>query len=195
MPPKVKITKEDIISTAFALIREHGEEAVNARAIAASLNCSTQPVFSNFSGMEDLRKAVIKAAYERYLEFIRKETESGQYPQYKAFGMAYIRFAKEEKELFRLLFMCDRKGQDLVPTEDFDASVEVIMQTSGVSRETATMLHLEMWTFVHGIATMMATSFLLLDWELISDMLSDVYLGIRERHVKKEQEVQIDACN
>ena len=63
------------------------------------------------------------------------------------------------------------------------------------SRETATMLHLEMWTFVHGIATMMATSFLLLDWELISDMLTDVYLGIRERHVKKEQEVQIDACN
>lgn len=192
MPPKVKITKEDIINTALALIKEQGEDAVNARAIAARLNCSTQPVFSNFSGMEDLHAAVVTAAYERYFAFIEKESASGKYPQYKAFGMAYIRFAKEEKELFRLLFMCDRKGKDLIPTKDFDESVEMIMQTSGVSRETAMLLHLEMWTFVHGIATMMATSFLLLDWELISEMLSDVYHGIRARHVTEGKN---DACN
>ena len=42
MPPKVKITKQDIIDTALALIREGGESALNARAIAAALNCSTQ---------------------------------------------------------------------------------------------------------------------------------------------------------
>ncbi len=34
---------------------------------------------------------------------MRKEVESGEYPACK--GMAYIRFAKEEKELFKLLYM------------------------------------------------------------------------------------------
>lgn len=31
--------------------------------------------------------------------------ESGEYPPYKASGMAYIDFARREKHLFRLLFM------------------------------------------------------------------------------------------
>ena len=72
MPPKVKITKEDIVKTAVALVRADGEQAINARAIAASLNCSTQPIFSNFATMDDLREAVILAAYHRYSDFIHK---------------------------------------------------------------------------------------------------------------------------
>jgi hypothetical protein len=35
-----------------------------------------------------------------------------------------------------------------------------------------------MWTFVHGIGVMLATSYLELDEELISRMLSDVYQGL-----------------
>lgn len=183
MPPKVKITKEDIVKTGIELVREHGAYAINARAIAAALKCSTQPVFSNFGTMEELQQAVIVAAYKRYFEFIKREVESGNYPQYKSFGMAYIRFAKDEKELFRLLFMCDRGNAALVPTTDFEESVKMIMQSNGVTEETARLMHLEMWTCVHGIGTMLATSFLSLEWDLISSMISDVYQGIRARHV------------
>ena len=184
MPPKVKITKEDIIKTAIELVREKGAESVNARAVAESLNCSTQPVFSNFATMEELQQQTVLAAYNVYLEFIINEVESRKYPQYKAFGMAYIRFAKEEKELFRLLFMCDREKRDLVPTSDFDDSVEMIMKANGVTREIASLMHLEMWTCVHGIGTILATSFLPLEWELISDILTDVYQGIWARHTE-----------
>ena len=56
MPPKVKITKEDIIKTATQLVRESGEDAINARAIASALGCSTQPIFSNFATMEQLQE-------------------------------------------------------------------------------------------------------------------------------------------
>ena len=100
--------------------------------------------------------------------------------------MAYIRFAKDEKELFKLLFMSDRKGKDIIPTTDFDQSIQIIMQTNDVSYEIAKLLHVEMWAFVHGIASMMATSFLTFDWELISNMVTDVYQGIRLKHTKKE---------
>lgn len=186
MPPKVKISKEEIVKTALDLVRESGEETLNARAIAAALNCSTQPIFSNFATMEELQKAVSLAAYERYLAFLKREAERGEYPPYKSFGIAYIRFAKEEKELFRLLFLCDRKGQELVPAPDFEESVDLIMRSNDISRESAERLHLEMWICVHGIATMLATSFLTLEWELISDMISDVYQGIRSRHTREE---------
>ena len=188
MPPKVRITKEDIVGAAISIVRERGAEALNARSVAAALNCSTQPVFSNYATMEELQKATMYGAYRIYLDFIKTEVESGKYPQYKAFGMAYIRFAREERELFRLLFMCDRNGRELIPTSDFDASVEMIMKANGVSKETATLMHLEMWTCVHGIGTMLATSYLDLDGELISNMLSDVYQGIRARILEKENE-------
>ncbi len=187
MPPRVKVTKKDIIQTALALLRKHGAEAVNARSIAAALNCSTQPVFSNFSTMEELLEDVEVAAHYLYLGFLQSEVERGKYPKYKAFGMAYIRFAKEEKELFKLLFMCDRKGKELVKTEDFEDSVELIQIANNITREKAELMHMEMWACVHGIATMLATSFLTLDWELISNMLSDVYQGIRERHLSEEE--------
>lgn len=183
MPPKTKITKDDIIKAAFDMTRANGEQAINARAVAAALDCSTQPVFSNFATMNELQEAVRAASYELYLSFIKNEVESGKYPQYKSFGMAYIRFAKEEKELFKLLFMRDRRGEETEYSLDFEASVIMIMKANGVSKEKAELMHMEMWAFVHGIATMFATSFLSLEWELVSDMLTDVYQGIRSRHL------------
>lgn len=187
MPPKTKISREDIIKTAVELVREKGAEAVNARSIAAELGCSTQPIFSNFSSMEELDAAMLGAAHERYWNFLKAESEIGKYPRYKSFGMAYIRFAKEERELFKLLFMCDRGGENLVPTTDFDESVEMIMKANGISREKASLMHLEMWACVHGIGTMLATSFLELDFELISNMLTDVYRGICTRHLSGDE--------
>ncbi len=186
MPPKVKITKEDIIKTSLELVRRNGTNALNARAVASELNCSTQPMFSNFATMDDLQKAVCEAAYETYLDFIKSEVDSGRYPRYKAFGMAYVRFAKEEKELFKLLFMRDRTDEDITPPSDFEESVQMIMKANGVSEEVAYLIHLELWSCVHGIGTMLATSFLSLEWELISDMLTDVYQGVRARYVEKE---------
>jgi AcrR family transcriptional regulator len=179
MPPKVKVTREQIINTALDIVRKEGIGAVNARSVAAAIGCSTQPVFSNFENMEQLQSAVGGAAYSLYLDCQASEVKSGKYPPYKAYGMAYIRFAKEEKELFKLLFMCDRRGKDVTPSADFEKSVELIMGANGVGDGTARLMHLEIWACVHGIAVMHATSFLELDVELVSDMLSDVYRGLQ----------------
>lgn len=188
MPPKVKITKKEIVETALALCRESGLSAVNARAIAAALGCSTQPIFSNFATMELLERATLDAAYACYLGFLEREAARGEYPTYKAFGIAYIRFAREERALFRLLFMRDLGGKAPLAAPDFEGSVELIMKANGFTRERARLLHLEMWCTVHGIATMLVTSFLDLDDALISRMISDVYQGVRAKHMSEENE-------
>ena len=100
MPPRIKVTKENIIHTAMEIVREQGADALNARTIAAELGCSTQPIFSNFATMDQLRLAVAAKATTLYEEYMGREIASGKYPVYKSSGMAYIRFAKEEKELF-----------------------------------------------------------------------------------------------
>lgn len=183
MPPKVKITKKDIIKTAVDLVRKNGVQAINARTIAATLNCSTQPVFSNFATMDELRNAVIDAADELCNEYMKREVESALYPPYKANGMAYIRFAKEEKELFKLLYMRDRSMEN--NQQETNAGIKmtaVVHSNTGVDIDKAKLFHLEMWSYVHGIATMLATGYYDLDWVLISKMLTDAYQGLKKQY-------------
>jgi hypothetical protein len=82
--------------------------------------------------------------------------------------------------------MCDRRGKEFKFTSDFDESVEMIMKANGLDKEKAKLMHLQMWVSVHGIAAMLATSFLELETELISDILTDIYQGLRARHMTEE---------
>ena len=129
--------------------------------------------------MEEVQSAVMNAAQDIYESYLAEDMTSGKYPLYKASGMAYIRFAKEERELFKLLFMRDRNGEPLEPTREVDAIIPIIMKTTGLSREQAERFHLEMWVVVHGIASMIATSYLIWNEEQISGVMTDFYTGLR----------------
>ena len=187
MSPKIKVTKEDIINTALQLVRESGAGSINARGVASALSCSTQPVFSNFATMDELRMAVITRATEICNDYIKREVDRGEFPTFKASGIAYIRFAKEEKELFKLLFMRNRAGETVPEKDELgDWTQSVIQSSTGLDGDEVKLFHLEMWAYVHGIASMLATGFIDLDWELISRMLTDAYQGLRKQYVKEE---------
>ena len=183
MPPRVKITKDEIVDMAVQLVREQGADAINARTIAVLAGCSTQPIFSNFATMDALRLAVVERANALCEEYIRRETERGEVPPYKASGLAYIRFAKEEKELFKLLYMRDRANESDTTQMETNASMEeLVRRNTGLSADDVKLFHLEMWAYVHGIATMFATGFLDLEWELVSRILTDAYQGLRKQY-------------
>ena len=183
MPPRTKVTKDGILQAAVDLVRQHGEQGLNARTVAATVHCSTQPVFSNFATMEELRFAVVGKANELFGKYIENEVKQGEYPVYKASGMAYIRFAKEERELFKLLYMRDRTGEVIPETDEhWDDMEAFVTRNTGLPEGRAKLFHLEMWAFVHGIASLVATRFLPLDFDLISQMLTDAYQGLRKRY-------------
>ena len=188
MPRKTVIHKEDIINAAVEIVRTDGYENLNARAIARRLGCSTQPLFSNFSNMEDLTGSVIRRSLEIYNDFVAREfTKPHDYPPYKTNGMAYIRFALEEKNHFKLLYMRDRTN-DPEPVEQstFSDVLPLIMKATGLDREQASLFHFEIWAAVHGIAVMVASSYYNADMDLISLTLTDVYQGLLHRFRQKE---------
>lgn len=191
MPPKAKTNRQQIIDTAFEIVRENGANALNARNLAHRIGCSTQPLFYNFSTMEELLESVIAKANEFYHSYIWQAMSEAKFPPYKASGMAYIQFAKEERNLFKLLFMRDRTNEKVdIQNANFEEIVSMLMTNYGLSHEEAQLFHLEMWSVVHGIAAMQATSFLDLDAEMISTCLTDVFeaLKLRLAQRKKEQE-------
>lgn len=180
MAPKVKTKKDEIISGAIELIRECGIDALCARSLAKRLGMSTQPIFSNFSSMEELFSAVIDRAREISFEYTKRVVMSGKYPPYKCSGMAYIGFARDEGELFRLLFMrSEGRVEGYRGYEDIIGEMGVGL---GIDFDTAKELHFQMWSFVHGIATMINTGYLSLSEEQIGEMLTNVYEGLKFRY-------------
>ena len=182
LPPKVKFSREEIIAAALDIVREGGMTALTARSLAARLGSSAKPVFGLFENMQEVQKEVVLAANAEYQEFLYAEMMRGIYKPYKASGMAYIAFARKEKELFKLLFMRDRSDEQGDTRDESVADIiALISRNTGLSEENARLLHLEMWMFVHGIATMIVTNYL--DWEEehVSRALTDAYEGLRTR--------------
>jgi len=189
----MKITKQDIIDAAVDIVRQGGEQALNTRAVAAKLGCSTQPIFSNYSSVGQLKEDVLKAADERFRYYMKREIDLGKYPEYKAAGIGYIKYAKEEKELFKLQFMRKRPKNNQKPQKDWEENewngmVDMVRKNVGFDEKRAGLFHLEMWVIVHGIAVMLATEYLDWDDELISQVLTDLFEGLRAKHYNKEAE-------
>ncbi len=176
MAPRAKVRREDIADAAFRLVRREGIAKLTAKALAAEAGCSTQPVFWYFSGMEEVVKEVTARAKAMFAESLRKKRD-GVNP-FKTVGLNYIYFAKEESEIFKMLYMSGNAGDGLMNDENVPFAVDVIVKEQGLSKENALRVFRELWLFSHGIATMIATGksdFSDDDTEL---MLTDVYTGV-----------------
>ena len=180
MPPKIQFSRDDVLAAAFRITRQQGLEAVNARAVAKALGCSTQPLFRAFHSMEEIRAEMLRMAGDVYAANLSRCGELSPKP-YLGSGLAYLQFAREDPQLFRLMFMRDREKdgtqQQADPTLDFVLSL--VMQSTGLTREQAWQFHLHLWVYVHGLATMIATHFVTLPPEEAERMLSRQYHAMR----------------
>ena len=55
MPSSPKIKKEDMLQAALELVARDGYAALNIKAVARELGCSTAPISWQFGGMDGLR--------------------------------------------------------------------------------------------------------------------------------------------
>lgn len=179
-PPTTKIQKENIIEAAYEIVKKEGMEGINARAIAKKLNCSVQPIFHKFSNMEELKKELVQKVLQTYRKYMTVDSKS-PFP-YKEIGINYIKFAKEEPQLFRIIFM----SQSNLTPESFitydesyiDISKYAENATGIASKEDVNSFHLKMWTFTHGIATMIATKTCDFTDEQINKLLTDEFKAL-----------------
>ena len=175
------ITREQIVQAACEIVSEVGMDGLNMRDLAKRCNCSTQPIYLSFANAEELKREVFKQIVARYNQYIADEIASNKYPEYKASGMAYIRFAKEQPQYFKYLFMRNRSHETTNEMATvFEREANRAMQY-GISHDVALAVHTHMWVYVHGIATICATGFLDWDWDTISNLLTEEFMAIKSR--------------
>lgn len=186
MPARRKIQKEDIIQESVSIVAKEGINALNARKIAKKLGCSTQPLFYIYENMDDLKKDVMNEIVKIFdIEVLKSET--GQL-EYKDIGINYIRFAKEEPELFKIMF--NRKiNEGAFDFIDLTGSAKTILETiskqTGMSNEDAKQFHLRMWLYVNGIASLAANQTVEFNDGEIAKLLKDQYVSMLLYEVKK----------
>lgn len=177
MPPLIKFTKEDIIDISYEIVKKEGFESINARRIANELNSSVQPIFHNFSNMEELKKAVYEKIYNTYMNYMKVDEKDVR--AYKKMGLSYIKFARDYPEFFKIIFMqkTTLSAENFVMADNVgDNIIKTGQKLTGLSFEEQKKFHVKVWIFTHGIACLVATNTVKFTDEEIDNLLENTVL-------------------
>lgn len=108
MPSSPKIKKEDMLQAALEIIIEEGYAALNIKAVAQKLGCSTAPISWQFGGMDGLREELIPFA-EQYVQNEYYSLNENEVVTFEQRGIGTIDLALEKPNLFCFLYTGERK--------------------------------------------------------------------------------------
>ena len=176
---KQKVTKEMIVEAGFSIVREEGEPALNVRSVAARLGCSTQPVMYWYKNMSELKADIIARANEFHTAFL---TKGGYEDVLVGIGMNYIRFAAEEKNLFRFLVMSDNSDSggiaDLLAPDAAGELLSPLEWKYGLSSDQARDVFEALFSCFHGYAALLAYNAAKYDPLHFKKQLLHIYRGV-----------------
>ena len=162
MPAVRKVSKEQIIDAAVDVLRDDGFSAINARSVAKKLGCSTQPIYFSFRNMEELKAVLTERAIQMHTQRVRDSMRihEGSDSRYSSYGMGFVKFAAEEKQLFRWLYL---EGEQLGPYQNdvlTSEVISVITEEFGYEEDVARRFHQDMVYFTYGLAILANTDHL-----------------------------------
>ncbi len=181
MPPKAKITREMILETGLGLIRQEGADALNVRRIAAELQCSTQPVMYHFPKTEELKQELYTAADAYHSEYLMQSDPEEDDPML-AIGLRYIRFAAEERELFRFMMQSEhfrsRRMQDMTNMPELAPILEILQAEAQITAEQSRQAFSALFYAAHGMASLLANNAMEYDEAYCAGILEQVFMGV-----------------
>lgn len=182
MPPKPKYTKDQIVSAALGIVSQKGISALTAKELGHVLNTSVTPIFTVFNSMHEVHDEVKKAAMAHFESYAHK-TDMDM-PVFKQVGMQMILFAKEEPQLYQLIFMS--QNSDVKSFEDIyahlgnvaDECLDTIQKGYCLSAKDSKTLFEHIWIHTFGIGTLCATGVCTFSEEQISKMLTQDFTAM-----------------
>lgn len=184
MAPKNKFTKEEMAAAALRVVRAKGADGLTAKNIANELGTSTQPIFTAFGSMDGIKAEAYAAAIGVYDRYTNKGLQEDI--PFLGVGRQYIRFAREEPELYRLLFLTRSKEYSAMASmRHLQEHVRpTLMRIYRITAEEADFYFRDMWLVVHSLATLIVTNDCPYSDEELARLLTgfsvSIYKAIRE---------------
>lgn len=178
MPPSKRIMREDIIKATLQVFRKKGFDGLNARSIAKELKCSTQPIYVEFSNMEELKEAIIQEAYAHHRTLVESAMKRENEEAYRAYGLGFVQFARDEKQMFRFLYLNAEDGGKLRDDMFKEQIIETIVRIYGYTKDVAEKFHDRMTIFTYGLAMLANTGYQKFSDDEIDEQLHTEFMAL-----------------
>ncbi|AHC26904.2 MULTISPECIES: TetR/AcrR family transcriptional regulator [Mycobacteriaceae] len=157
--------RDEILDAATELLLETGHaKAVSIRAVAQRVGVTPPSIYLHFADKDALLDAVCARYYEKLDEEMQRVAadQTSTIEVLRAQGLAYVRFARQTPELYRIATMGEGN-----PNSDVDvtlassaflhmrASVEALIAEGIYPQGDSTAAALELWAAVHGVAALL----------------------------------------
>ena len=155
----------EILAAARDLLAETGDQdAVSVRAVAERVGVTTPSIYLHFKDKDDLLDAVCAEVFEMLGVALAEAAAQGGSPleRLMAQGRAYVHFALDKPEHYRLAFMTSgepRNVDGVLSNNCFTQLLETVQECidAGIfSAEPGPMqLGLDLWSAAHGLASLL----------------------------------------
>ena len=203
MPSSPKIKKEDMLQAALKLVAKNGYAALNIKAVAKELGCSTAPISWQFGGMDGLREELISYV-EQYVENMYYSQSNNEFTTFEQRGKGTIDLALENPNLFHFLYTGQR-SQLLSTGFEFQTNdqdtfnmFQKMAEMLGITPKQVMDFAMTMMVYTQGIGTLIASG-------IVKDTKENMYcmlhntgmtylkgLGVKESALSNLSEVTSD---
>ncbi|CAN5365624.1 TetR/AcrR family transcriptional regulator [soil metagenome] len=160
-----ELLRDEILDAATDLLLSTGHARdVSIRAVAERVGVTSPSIYLHFADKDALLDAVCARYFGKFDEEMQRAAadQSSTLDILRAQGLAYVRFATQTPELYRIATMEEgRLGSDVDETLATAAfghirdSVQALMDQGVYAPDDPTTAALELWTAAHGVAALL----------------------------------------
>lgn len=187
MPPKITTSREMIIEAGYAIADEEGISQVNCRAIAKRIGCSTQPVFSRFPKMDELKEEVFRYACETLEKNISDQlNDDNSHSLIEISVVVLAELARNHKNLYKLIYLSDFRSEKtfLEERERYETNkliVKELMDKYSIDSKQVEGVFERISLLTHGICTVIATTTMEYSNEQVIGIVNDALMDAVNR--------------
>jgi AcrR family transcriptional regulator len=164
--------RQDILAAAAQLLADSGDaDALTIRAVAAACSVTPPAIYQHFSDKQTLVRALLQQQFSVFRNVLH-EAEAGARDACDVLRRrcrAYVCFGAEHPGQYSVLFNARELGPSSLGIAegeahpgaaafvDLRASVEACLVSQGKPRESAGLVAIELWAFLHGFVDLHVT--------------------------------------
>ncbi|MFA6137217.1 MAG: TetR/AcrR family transcriptional regulator [Sulfurimonas sp.] len=176
--------KDDFLKIAFDFIAKEDVEKLTLKILSDATGTSRSAIYRHFSSKEELIETMIKKGFDDFDDFVSpslKDKEKSLIDRFYLSAKAYLEFAKQNPNLYRLLFgnkyakireaAINIKDDDCSGFASLKLAIEEGQKSGVLKKEDTFMRTILIWSSLHGLSSLVIDGFM--DIDKMSDALCE----------------------